>query len=122
MVKDYKPHHAAFMYYNSTTNPHHLQPISIAMTGKTDQANHQYDLSDFWNAAQNGNLPAVSFLKALKSQNVHPGYSDPSDEQNFLVNTITNLQKLPEWNNTAIVIAYDDSDGWYDHAMPPIVS
>jgi len=22
----------------------------------------------------------------------------------------------------AIFIAYDDSDGWYDHAMPPIVS
>jgi len=29
--------------------------------------------------------------------------------------------KRPEWNSTAIFIAYDDSDGWYDHQMSPIV-
>jgi phospholipase C len=122
MVKDYSPHHQPFQYYNSTANPHHLPPSSIAMIGKTDQANHQYDLTDFWSAAQAGNLPAVSFLKAAKYQDGHPGYSDPLDEQNFLVNTINNLQKLPQWNSTAVIIAYDDSDGWYDHVMPPIVS
>ena len=121
-VVDYNPHHAAFMYYNSTTNPHHLPPTSVAMIGHTDQANHQYDLSDFWAAAQAGNMPAVSFIKASKYQNGHPGYSDPLDEQNFLVSTINRLQSLPEWNSTAVIIAYDDSDGWYDHVMPPIVS
>ena len=26
------------------------------------------------------------------------------------------------WNDTAIIITYYDSDGWYDHVMPPIVS
>jgi phospholipase C len=36
---------------------------SITMIGHTDQANHQYDMSDFWNAANAGNMPAVSFLK-----------------------------------------------------------
>jgi phospholipase C len=124
MVKDYSPHHQPFLYYSSTTNPRHLPPRSIEMIGKTDQANHQYDLSDFWNATQAGNLPAVSFLKAAKYQDGHAGYgySDPLDEQNFLVNTINNLQKLPQWNSTAVIIAYDDSDGWYDHVMPPIVS
>jgi hypothetical protein len=35
------------------------------MVGKIDQANGQYDLSDFWNSNAGGNLPAVSFLKAL---------------------------------------------------------
>ena len=84
-VVDYNPHHGAFMYYNSTTNPHHLPPTSVAMIGHTDQANHQYDLSDFWAGAQAGNMPAVSFIKASKYQNGHPGYSDPLDEQNFLV-------------------------------------
>ncbi len=62
--KDYVPHHEPFMYYSMTANPHHLPPTKVAMIGNTDQANHQYDLSDFWNAAENGNLPAVSFLKA----------------------------------------------------------
>ena len=67
-------------------------------------------------------MPAVSFLKAPAYQNGHPGYSDPIDEQNFLVGTINHLQRLPEWNSTAVIIVYDDSDGWYDHVMPPIVS
>jgi phospholipase C len=91
------------------------------MIGKTDQANHQYDLSDFWAAVNAGNMPAVSFLKAAAYQDGHAGYSDPLDEQTFLVNTLNQLQKRPEWRNTAVVIAYDDSDGWYDHQMSPIV-
>jgi phospholipase C len=119
---DYVPHHEPFMYYNSTANPHHLPPTSITMIGRTDQANHQYDLSDFWNLAQSGDLPAVSFLKAPQYQNGHAANSDPIDEQNFLVNTINRIQTLKQWNSTAIIISYDDSDGWYDHVMPPIVS
>ncbi len=121
-ISDYIPHHEPFQYYQSTANPHHLPPTSVAMIGRTDQANHQYDLSDFWAAAQARNLPAVSFLKAKAAQDGHPGYSDPLDEQQFLVETINRLQRLPEWRDLAIIIAYDDSDGWYDHVMPPIVS
>jgi len=119
---DYYPDVEPFQYYNSTANPHHLPPKSIYMIGHTDQANHQYDMSAFWNAAMSGNLPGVSFLKAPTYQDGHPIDSDPADEQNFLVNTINRLQGLPEWNSTAIIITYDDSGGWYDHVMPPIVS
>lgn len=121
MVNDYIPHHEPFQYYQSTANPHHLPPSSVAMIGKTDQANHQYDLMDFWKAVDAGTMPAVSFLKAAGYQDGHAGYSDPLDEQMFLVNTINRLQKSRYWNSTAVIIAYDDSDGWYDHVMPPIV-
>ena len=121
-VSDYSAHHEPFQYYKATANPHHLPPSSVAMIGHTDQANHQYDLSDFWAAADHGNLPAVSFLKPAKYQDGHADYSDPLDEQHFIVNTINRLERLPTWRSTAIVIAYDDSDGWYDHVMPPIVS
>src|SRR5262249_15766925 len=116
-VTDYIPHHEPFQYYTSTANPHHLPPSSVAMIAHTDQANHQYDLSDFWDAADSGNLPAVSFLKAAAYQDGHAAYSDPLDEQTFLVNTINHLEQLPEWKSTAVIIAYDDSDGWYDHVM-----
>jgi phospholipase C len=92
------------------------------MIGLTDQANHQYDLSDFWASAEYGNLPSVTFLKAPAYQDGHAGYSSPLAEQIFLVETINRIQLLPEWNNTAVIIAYDDSDGWYDHVMPPIIS
>lgn len=114
---DYNPHHEPFQYYKSTSNPDHLPPTSTAMIGKTDQANHQYDLEDFWKSADSGNLPAVSYLKAANYQDGHAGYSDPLDEQHFIVDTINHLQKLPEWKDTAVIIAYDDSDGWYDHVM-----
>jgi phospholipase C len=119
---DYIAHHEPFQYYASTSNPKHLPPSSVAMVGKTDQANHQYDLTDFWAAADSGHLPSVSFLKAPGYQDGHAGYSDPIDEQAFLVQTINKLEKLPTWKNTAVVISYDDSDGWYDHQMGPIVN
>jgi phospholipase C len=120
--KDYIPHHEPFQYYQSTANPHHLPPSSVALIGQTDQANHQYDLADFWAAADSGRLPAVSFVKAPGYQDGHAGYSDPLAEQTFVVQTINHLESLPVWRNTAVIIAYDDSDGWYDHQMGPIVS
>ncbi|MGW3627746.1 phospholipase C [Streptomyces sp. NPDC000880] len=121
-VTDYSPHHNPFEYYQSTSNPHHLPPTSVPAIGHTDQANHQYDLTNFNSALQAGNLPAVSFLKAASYQDGHAGYSNPIDEQKFLATTVNALQKSKDWKSTAVVIAYDDSDGWYDHVMPPIVN
>jgi phospholipase C len=122
LTNDYIPHHEPFQYYKSTSNPHHLAPSSTAMIGKTDQANHQYDLADFFAALDAGALPAVSYLKAAGYQDGHAGYSNPLDEQTFLINTINRLMNRPEWDNTAVIVLYDDSDGWYDHVMPPIMS
>jgi phospholipase C len=121
-VVDYSAHHEPFQYYASTANPHHLPPSSVAAIGHDDQANHQYGLIDFNRALQAGNLPAVTFLKAAKYEDAHAGYSDPLDEQQFIVRTINRLEQSPEWRSTAVVLAYDDSDGWYDHQMSPIVN
>jgi phospholipase C len=126
----YDDHHVPFQYYVSTANPNHALPLSAQAvghsvdprSGKLDPANHQYSLTTFWKAAQAGNLPAVSFLKAPEPDNGHPQTSDPLSEQSFLVATINRLQQLPEWRDMAIVITYDDSDGWYDHVMGPIVN
>jgi phospholipase C len=118
---DYSPHHEPFQYYIQTANPKHRPPTSIAMIGHQDRANHQYDLKDFWAAAEHGNLPAVSYLKAAKYQDGHAGYSDPLDEQTFLTETINHLERLPSWKSTAVIVLYDDSDGWYDHQIGPII-
>jgi phospholipase C len=119
---DYIPHHSPFQYYKQTSNPHHLPPSSVAAIGTTDQANHNYDLTSFWAAVKNGNMPAVSFLKAPAWADGHPGYSDPIDEQTFVVSTINQLEATPFWKDTVVVILYDDSDGWYDHQLSPIVT
>ena len=120
--KDYIAHHQPFQYYASTANPTHVRPASTAEIGHNGAANHQYDINDFFAAVKAGNLPAVSYLKASGFQDGHAGYSDPLDEQTFLVNTINFLERTPEWNETAVVIAWDDSDGWYDHQMGPIIN
>jgi phospholipase C len=119
---DYTPHHSLSSYWPSIANPKHTRPQSLAEIGHDGPANHDYDTLDFYAAAAAGNLPAVSFLKAPSYQDAHPGYSDPLDEQTFVVDTINFLETLPTWSSTAVVIAYDDSDGWYDHVMGPIVN
>ena len=123
-AQDYTAHHDPFQYYPSTRNPHHLRPSpdTPRQIGNSDQANHQYDISDFFNALSNGNLPAVSYIKAPAYQDGHPGSSDPLLEQVFLVTLINALQQSPFWSGTAVIIDYDNSDGWYDHVLGPMVS
>jgi len=136
---DYIPHHEPFQYYASTANPHHLPPASLSSIGRDtqsyengvpqfDTANHNYDMSDFdalVGAIHEGDLPpsalpAVSFLKAPGYQDAHAAYSDPADEQEFVVREINALERTPDWAHTAVIVLYDDSDGWYDHAYPGV--
>ncbi|HTR76940.1 MAG TPA: alkaline phosphatase family protein, partial [Gemmatimonadaceae bacterium] len=118
---DYLPHHEPFQFYPSTANPKHTRPSALAAIGTSrDAANHQYDLRDFFAAVGAGAFPAVTFLKAAAFQDGHAGYSDPLDEQTFLTETINFLEERPEWKQTAIIVLYDDSDGWYDHQMAPV--
>jgi phospholipase C len=70
------PHHEPFQYYASTANPMHKPPTSTAAIGTTDQANHQYDITRFWQALDANNLPSVSYLKAPAYQDGHAGYSN----------------------------------------------
>jgi phospholipase C len=136
---DYIAHHEPFQYYASTANPHHLAPTSLGAIGtdtqsyaggvpQFDTANHQYDISDFnslLGAISHGflspdHLPAVSFLKAPGYQDGHAAYSDPYDEQQFVTNEINALEQTPDWSSTAVIITYDDSDGYYDHVYSGI--
>lgn len=119
---DYVPHHAPFQYYASTRNPHHVPPASVSEIGNAGPANHQYDVLDFFTALRTGNLPAVSFLKAQSWADGHPGNSDPLSEQTFLAQVVNGLQNSRFWSETAVIIAWDDSDGWYDHALGPLVN
>ena len=121
-ITDYIPHHEPFQYYASTANPDHTPPASLAEVGHNGRANHQYGLRWFYQALQHGNLPSVSFLKAAGYQDGHAGYSDPTDEQHFLVSTVNAIEHSRYWHSTAIMINYDDSDGWYDHQMSTIIN
>jgi phospholipase C len=120
---DYVPHHIWFQYYTSTANPTHARPTSTAAIGYTtvpgkktvDPANHAYDLNDFTAAVGSGNFPAVSFIKMESYQDEHPGNSNALDAQTGFVTLVNFLMQQPDWDSTAVILAYDDSDGWADH-------
>ncbi len=124
-VNDYIQHHNWFQYFASTANPTHARPSAVAAIGHTleadgktvDPANHEYGMQDFFATVQAGNFPAVSYLKAPAYEDGHAGYSDPLDEQAFVTRVINFLQQQPQWKDTAVIITWDDSDGWYDHAF-----
>jgi phospholipase C len=129
-VGDYVAHHNWFQYYVSTANPTHARPSSVQAIGHSfeadgstrDPANHEYDLHDFYAAVKAGNFPAVSYIKADAYQDGHAGYSDPLDEQQGLVTLIDFIEQQPDWKHTAVIVAWDDSDGWYDHAFAATTS
>src|SRR5208283_4051818 len=79
----YSPHHNPFQYYAATSNPHHLPPASMAEIGNAGPANHLYDLSYFQASALANGLPAVTYLKANRAQDGHPGNSSPLMSRSF---------------------------------------
>jgi phospholipase C len=148
---DYIPHHEPFQFYASTANPHHLtipteangrdSLAGLEEIGRDSQSyvnrvpqfntpNHQYDTSDFDQlvaAIGRGELPAsalpgVSFLKAPGYEDGHAGYSDPTDEQHFVTSEINALMKTPDWHSTAVIVNWDDSDGFYDHVYSGVTN
>ena len=116
-VGDYSAHHQPFQYYASTANFNHTRPTPGVAIGASDAAgaNHQYDIHDFTDALSAGKMAAVSFLKAPRYQDAHAGYSNPIDEGQFIAATVNAIEQSSYWSSTAIILAYDDSDGWYDH-------
>jgi phospholipase C len=127
---DYSEHHEPFQYYASTSNPDHVSPSSLSQVGVSDPAgtpatqaiNHQYDVSWFNGLLKAGDtLPSISYLKAPEYEDGHAGYSDPLDEQRFVVDEVNQIEQSKDWSSTAIILAYDDSDGWYDHQLGPII-
>jgi acid phosphatase len=89
-----------------------MQYSSSIMTNPALRAKTQHDLSDFISEAANGTLPAVSFLKPGDNDG-HPGYSTLAGFENF--RAIAAVQSNPTlWRNTAIIVTFDESGGYYD--------
>jgi phospholipase C len=70
--------------------------------------------------AQNGNLPAVSWLVTKNPESDHPPAS-ACDGENWTVQQINAIMQSPDWGSTAIFLTWDDFGGFYDHVPPPAV-
>ncbi len=80
---------------------------------------HLKDETEFLAAARAGTLPAVSFVKPLGPNNEHPGYTDLVTGQEHVLQLIDAIRSGPNWQDTAIVITYDENGGFWDHVAPP---
>lgn len=74
--------------------------------------------TQFVTEAQNGNLPAVSWLVTSVQNSEHPPYSTCVGE-NWTVQQINAIMQGPDWSSTAIFLTWDDFGGFYDHVPPP---
>jgi phospholipase C len=103
--EEYLPHHNPFQYF----------PTWSANV----KAGRMRDITDFFEDARTGKLPAVSFLKATGSTDEHPQNSAPRWGEHWVMGLLKALGESPLWEKTAVVITYDEGGGFWDHVAPP---
>ena len=95
------------------------------LSGKT---NHFKDISDFYKLAESGTLPKFSFLEPTwfeqelglghTGSDYHPpGNIGPGEA--LLSKLYHKLKASPKWENTLLIINFDEHGGTYDHVEPP---
>ena len=102
-------HHQAFAFYKNYA------------LGTPGQKAHLKDEADFHAALASGDLPAVTFLKAIGEENEHPGYADLATGQQWTADVVKAVQASSVWDDCAIIITYDENGGRWDHVAPPVI-
>jgi phospholipase C len=96
-------------------------PLPYFDTVKQDgELKNVTDVSNYFDEAKHGNLPAVSWIAPSGPHSEHPP-AKVSDGQAWVTSLINAAMQGPDWNSTAIFLAWDDWGGFYDHVVPPVV-
>jgi phospholipase C len=102
--QDYVPQENAFQYFTSTANSSHVQTFTM---------------SGFQSSLGDGSLPSVVWIQGDGVHTMHPGAGNVLDGIQWLDNIVQAVKKSSIWSNTAIIVLWDESGGWYDHVAPP---
>ena len=98
--------------YCNICNP--FQYSTSIMTSASGRA-HNLDTTDLYTAIQNGNLPAVSYVKPDGWLDGHPASSKLNLFEGFVKKIVDGVQANPDlWNSTAIFVTFDEGGGYYD--------
>ncbi|CAI9113026.1 OLC1v1013550C2 [Oldenlandia corymbosa var. corymbosa] len=88
---------------------------------------HLYDLK-FKSDARNGKLPNLTViepryfdLKGYPGNDDHPSH-DVANGQKLVKEVYETLRASPQWNETLLIITYDEHGGFYDHVLTPYVN
>ena len=117
-------HHpaAVFPHCPDVNFQFHHQPFNYFSNyglGTAARAAHLRDEAEFIQAAHNGTLKPVSFVKPVGEENEHPGYTNETEGSQHLVDLIKAIVEGPNGKDTLIVITYDEFGGAWDHVPPP---
>jgi phospholipase C len=83
------------------------------------QLRNIHSLNAFFNAANQGKLPAVSWIMPNRNVSEHPSTALISPGQTYVTGLIDTIMQSPDWKSTAIFVAWDDWGGLYDNVRPP---
>ncbi|MDQ6614236.1 MAG: alkaline phosphatase family protein [Actinomycetota bacterium] len=77
-------------------------------------------VTNFYQQAKDGSLPAVSWVIPSAAVSDHPP-ARVSDGQAYVTSLVNAIMRSPDWSSTAIFLTWDDWGGFYDHVVPPAV-
>jgi len=97
-----------------------LTRLDFPDTAQADEK-HFGHFRDFQTRAQDGTLPAYTFLEPsweASGNSQHPNY-DVTLGEKLIYDTYYALKNGPGWNDTLLLITYDEHGGNFDHVPPP---
>jgi phospholipase C len=121
-VNDYDPTYTIASPGRGARTSQLLQVPLLAMprfVQSPQLASNIVDMKQFFQDAQAGRLPAVSYIAPGGVSEHPPGKLVAG--QTFVRSVVNELMRSPDWKSTAFVLTYDSWGGWYDHVRPPVV-
>jgi len=104
-------------------------PWELFMQTLADHPENIQTIDHFYAAAASGNLPTYSFINPRAAINVttregsndfHPDHDSRLAEA-FVSDIYDAMRKSPSWNDTLLIVTFDEHGGFYDHVSPPMV-
>lgn len=114
--------YGTFEGYDDAGAPVIVSPFNAlkAHSSPADRKAHFFDESQLLtDVATLPSLPAVLYWNDVYEDSEHPPSSPCPGEQRTLA-LLDALAKRPEWNETAVLVTFDDWGGFYDHVAPPV--
>lgn len=95
-------------------------PAFPAVRNDESQWDNLVDTAQFYSDCASATLPQVCWVTPSDAVSEHPP-SDIGVGMAYVTGLVNAVMQSPEWDHTAIFIAWDDWGGFYDHVTPPVV-
>jgi len=80
------------------------------------------DISGLKPAWNDGSPESATVQRLFQGDDDHPGYADSELSEALVARSINAIARGPYWNQSVVIVTYDESEGSYDHVPPRILS